>query len=137
YRFSIAWPRLFPDGRGAFNDQGLAFYDRLIDELLGAGIEPFATLYHWDLPQALQDTGGWQARDTALAFGDYAGLVARKLGDRVGHFFTLNEIQAFVEHGHRNGIFAPGLRLAPAELNQVRHHAVLGHGLAVQAIRAN
>ena len=137
YRFSIAWPRLFPDGRGALNDKGLAFYDRLIDELLRAGIEPFATLYHWDLPQALQDKGGWQARDTALAFGDYAGLVARKLSDRVGHIFTLNEMQTFVEHGHRSGVFAPGLKLADAELNQVRHHAVLAHGLAVQAIRAN
>ena len=137
YRFSIAWPRLLPDGRGAFNDKGLAFYDRLVDELLRAGIEPFATLYHWDLPQALQDKGGWQARDTALAFGDYAGLVARKLSDRVGHIFTVNEMQAFVEHGHRSGIFAPGLKLADAELNQVRHHAVLAHGLAVQAIRAN
>ena len=137
YRFSIAWPRLLPDGRGVPNDDGLAFYDRLIDELLRAGIEPFATLYHWDLPQALQDKGGWQARDTALAFGDYAGLVARKLSDRVGHIFTLNEMQTFVEHGHRSGIFAPGLKLADAELNQVRHHAVLAHGLAVQAIRAN
>jgi len=137
YRFSIAWPRLFPDGRGALNDRGLAFYDRLVDELLRAGIEPFATLYHWDLPQALQDKGGWQERDTALAFGDYAGLVARKLGDRVGHIFTLNEMLSFVEHGHRSGIFAPGLKLPPAELNQVRHHAVLAHGLAVQAIRAN
>jgi beta-glucosidase len=137
YRFSIAWPRLFPDGTGSLNDKGLAFYDRLVDELLGAGIEPFATLYHWDLPQALQDKGGWQARDTALAFADYAGLVARKLSDRVGHIFTLNEMQTFVEHGHGSGIFAPGLKLAPAELNQVRHHAVLAHGLAVQAIRAN
>jgi beta-glucosidase len=137
YRFSIAWPRLFPDGRGALNDRGLAFYDRLVDELLRAGIEPYATLYHWDLPQALQDKGGWQARDTALAFGDYAGLMARKLGDRVGHIFTINEMQSFVEHGHRSGVFAPGLQLPPAGLNQVRHHAVLAHGLAVQAIRAN
>lgn len=137
YRFSIAWPRLFPDGRGTLNDKGLAFYDRLVDELLRAGIEPFATLYHWDLPQALQDKGGWQTRDTALAFGDYAGLVARKLGDRINHIFTLNEIQTFVEHGHQSGVFAPGLMLTQGALNQVRHHAVLAHGLAVQAIRAN
>jgi beta-glucosidase len=137
YRFSIAWPRLFPEGTGALNAKGLAFYDRLVDELLRAGIEPFATLYHWDLPQALQDKGGWQARDTALAFADYAGLVARKLSDRVGHIFTLNEMLSFVEHGHQSGVFAPGLNLAPAELNQVRHHAVLAHGLAVQAVRAN
>src|SRR5262245_56841344 len=137
YRFSISWPRIFPDGTGAPNAKGLAFYDRLVDELLGAGIEPFATLYHWDLPQALLDKGGWQARDTALAFADYAGVVARKLGDRVGHIFTLNEILTFVEHGHQSGVFGPGLKLPPAELNQVRHHAVLAHGLAVQAIRAN
>ena len=137
YRFSLAWPRLFPDGGGALNDKGLAFYDRLVDELLSAGIEPFATLYHWDLPQALQDKGGWQARDTALAFSDYAGVVAAKLSDRVDHIFTLNEMLSFVEHGHQHGVFAPGLKLGPAELNQVRHHAVLAHGLAVQAIRAN
>src|SRR5258706_133804 len=110
YRCSIAWPRLLPDGKGALNDKGLAFYDRLVDELLRAGIEPFATLYHWDLPQALQDKGGWQARDTALAFGDYAGLVARKLSDRVGHIFTLYDMQDFVEHGHRRGT-----RVGPAE----------------------
>ena len=137
YRFSIAWSRLFPDGRGALNAGGLAFYDRLVDALLEAGIEPFATLYHWDLPQALQDRGGWQARDTALALGDYAAEVARRLSDRVGHFFTLNEMWTFVELGYREGIFAPGLKLEPAALHQVRHHAVLAHGLAVQAIRAN
>jgi beta-glucosidase len=137
YRFSIAWPRLFPDGRGAFNEKGLAFYDRLVDALLEAGIDPFATLYHWDLPQALQDKDGWLARDTALAFGDYAAEVARRLSDRVGHFFTLNEMSTFVELGYREGIFAPGLKLDPAALNQVRHHAVLAHGLAVQAVRAH
>jgi beta-glucosidase len=137
YRFSIAWPRLFPEGRGPINARGFAFYDRLVDELLKAGIEPFATLYHWDLPQALQDKGGWQARDTALALGDYAAEVARRLSDRVGQFFTLNEIWTFVELGHREGIFAPGLRLDRAALHQVRHHAVLAHGLAVLAVRAN
>lgn len=137
YRFSIAWPRLFPGGRGALNAKGLAFYDRLVDALLADGIEPFPTLYHWDLPQALQDKGGWQARDTALALGDYAAEVARRLSDRVGHFFTLNEMSTFVELGHREGIFAPGLKLDPAALNQVRHHAVLAHGLAVQAVRAH
>jgi beta-glucosidase len=138
YRFSIAWPRVFPDGTGAPNPKGLAFYDRLVDALLAAGIEPYATLYHWDLPQALQDrNGGWESRDTAQAFGAYAGHVARKLSDRVRSFFTTNELMTFVEHGHASGIFAPGLRLPPARLNQVRHHAVLGHGLAVQAVRAN
>ena len=137
YRFSIAWPRVFPDGLGAPNPKGLAFYDRLVDELLAQGIEPFATLYHWDLPQALQNRGGWEKRATAEVFANYAGYVASKLGDRVRRFFTLNEISTFVELGHGAGIFAPGLKLELKSLNQVRHHAVLAHGLAVQAIRAN
>ncbi len=137
YRFSIAWPRVFPDGGKTPNPKGLAFYDRLVDELLQAGIQPYATLYHWDLPQALQDRGGWESRETAQAFGDYAGYVAGKLGDRVKHFFTLNETSAFVELGHGAGVWAPGLTLPPGRLNQVRHHAVLAHGLGVQAIRAN
>jgi len=137
YRFSIAWPRIFPEGRGTPNLKGLAFYQRLIDELLANGIEPYATLYHWDLPQALQDRGGWQSRDTAEAFADYASYVARQIGDRVGHFFTLNEMRSFVELGYGNGVFAPGLNLPKAQLYQVRHHAVLGHGLGVQAVRAN
>ncbi|MBS0521643.1 MAG: beta-glucosidase [Proteobacteria bacterium] len=136
YRFSIAWPRLFPEGTGTPNPKGLDFYDRLVDALLKAGIKPYATLYHWDLPQALQDRGGWQSRDTAQAFGAYAGYVAAKLGDRVEHFFTLNEMLTFVEHGHAAGVFAPGLKLPPREVNQVRHHAVLAHGLGVQAMRA-
>ena len=137
YRFSIAWPRLFPEGRGVPNPKGLAFYDRLVDELLANGIVPFATLYHWDLPQALQDRGGWESRETVEAFAAYAGFVAAKLSDRVGHFFTLNEIRTFIELGYGNGIFAPGLVLPKARLYQVRHNAVLGHGLAVQAVRAN
>jgi beta-glucosidase len=137
YRFSIAWPRLFPDGRGPLNEKGLAFYDRLVDELLANGIQPYATLYHWDLPQALQDRGGWQSRDTAEAFADYAAVVAAKLGDRVGHFFTLNEMRTFVELGYGGGEFAPGLKLPRAGLYQVRHHAVLAHGLSVQAVRAH
>jgi beta-glucosidase len=134
YRFSIAWPRIFPEGTGAPNLKGLDFYSRLVDELRANDIEPFATLYHWDLPQSLHDKGGWQARDTAQAFGDYAGFVSGQLGDRVGYFFTINEFSAFVERGM--GTLAPGLKLPPAGLNQVRHHAVLAHGLAVQAIRA-
>jgi beta-glucosidase len=148
YRFSISWPRVFPEGNGAINTKGLDFYSRLVDELLSAGIEPWPTLYHWDLPQALQDRmGGWQSRDTAKAFADYSGAVAKALSDRVWNFLTINEFSVFVELGHR-GIdtmeggkpvrieHAPGLRLSPSALNQVRHHAVLGHGLAVQAIRA-
>jgi len=149
YRFSIAWPRIFPEGIGEANPKGMAFYDRLVDELLAAGIEPFVTLYHWDLPQALQETnGGWRSKDTASAFGEYAGHVAAHLGDRVGHFITINEFRVFVDFGHR-GVevdvgggrtvsqhMAPGLTLSDGELNQVRHHSVLAHGLAVQAIRA-
>jgi beta-glucosidase len=137
YRFSIAWPRLFPEGRGLPDPKGLAFYDRLVDELLANGIEPFATLYHWDLPQVLQDRGGWESRDTAEAFAAYAGFAASKLSDRVGNFFTMNEIRTFIEMGYGNGMFAPGLALPKARLNQARHHAVLGHGLAVQAVRAH
>jgi beta-glucosidase len=147
YRFSIAWPRIFPQGTGTPNAKGLDFYDRLVDRLLASGIAPFATLYHWELPQALHDQGGWQNRDTAEAFGEYAGVVARKLSDRVRHFFTINEFRTFVDAGYHGqttnvagGTFtfslAPGLKLSPAGLNQVRHHSVLGHGLAVQAIRA-
>jgi beta-glucosidase len=137
YRFSIAWPRLFPDGTGAPNRKGLDFYDRLVDELLRNGIEPFATLYHWDLPQPLQDrVGGWQSADTARAFADYAGYVAEHLTDRVKNIFTINEAGRFLDFGYGWGIDAPGLKLPPAELNQARHHVVLAHGLAVQAIRA-
>src|SRR6266516_4137655 len=136
YRFSISWPRIFPHGTGAPNPKGLDFYDRLIDNLVANGIAPFPTLYHWDLPQALQDRGGWETRDTAEAFADYAGYVAEKLSDRARYFFTLNECAAFVELGHAAGVFAPGLQLPRGRLNQVRHHALLAHGLAVQAIRA-
>jgi beta-glucosidase len=136
YRFSISWPRIFPQGTGAPNRKGLDFYDRLLDDLVANGIAPFPTLYHWDLPQALQDRGGWESRDTAESFADYAGYVAEKLSDRARHFFTLNECATFVELGHATGVFAPGLKLPPGRLNQVRHHALLAHGLAVLAIRA-
>src|SRR5262245_40778816 len=147
YRFSISWPRIFPSGTGEPNQKGLDFYNRLVDELVAAGIAPFATLYHWDLPQALQDKGGWQSRDTVKAFADYAGYMVEKLSDRVRHFITINEFRSFVDLGHQvrevlipGGTVkmsgAPGLKLSPGELNQVRHHAVLAHGMAVQAIRA-
>jgi beta-glucosidase len=137
YRFSIAWPRVFPQGTEQPNPKGLDFYSRLVDELLANGIQPFATLYHWDLPQALQDrVGGWESRETSKAFAHYAGYVAERLTDRVKHIFTINEFGAFVELGYRVGIHAPGLKLPPGRFNQTRHHAVLGHGLAVQAIRA-
>ena len=112
YRFSIAWPRVFPEGSGAPNPKGLDFYNRLVDELLKNGIEPYATLYHWDLPQALQDrVGGWQSSDTSKAFGDYAGYVAERLSDRVKNIFTLNEAGRFLNFGYGWGIDAPGLKL--------------------------
>ncbi len=135
YRFSIAWSRIFPEGRGTANEAGLSYYQRLIDELLDKGIEPYVTLFHWDLPQAL--SGGWQSRDTAAAFADYAGFVAKRLSDRVRHFMTINEFVCFTDLGYKIGQFAPGLRLNPAEVNQIRHHGLLAHGLGVQAIRAN
>jgi beta-glucosidase len=138
YRFSIAWPRVFPEGTGSPNPKGLDFYDRLLDELLANGIEPFATMYHWDLPQALQDRlGGWMSRDTAKAFADYAGYVAARLSDRVKHIFTINECARLVELGYGVGLDAPGLTLQRAALNQIRHNVALGHGLAVQAVRAH
>ncbi|MFO1109970.1 MAG: GH1 family beta-glucosidase [Bradyrhizobium sp.] len=138
YRFSIAWPRVFPEGSGAPNPKGLDFYNRLVDALLANGIRPFATLYHWDLPQALQDRlGGWTSRDTSKAFADYSGHVAARLSDRVKHFFTINECSRHVQLGHGEGADAPGLKLPQAGINQVRHHVALGHGLAVQAIRAS
>lgn len=139
YRFSISWPRIFPEGAGQPNAKGLDFYQRLVDELLAAGIEPFATLYHWDLPQALQDRhGGWRSKETARAFAEYAGYLAERLSDRVRHFFTINEFASIVEAGYQ-GVdtpvgggrtvhmrAAPGLVLSDAELKQVRHNAVLG-----------
>lgn len=138
YRFSIAWPRVFPDGAGQPNAKGLDFYNRLVDELLANGIEPYATLYHWDLPQALQDrVGGWRSSDTSKSFADYAAYVAQRLTDRVKNIFTVNEVGRFVNFGYGWGIDAPGLKLPTAQLNQVRHHVALAHGLAVQAIRAS
>jgi beta-glucosidase len=135
YRFSIAWARIFPQGTGKPNEPGLAYYDRLIDELLASGITPYPTLFHWDLPEALP--GGWQSRDTAKAFADYAGFVAKRFCDRVQHFITTNEMFCFTDLSYKVGQFAPGLRLPDRQLNQIRHHAVLAHGLGVQAIRAN
>jgi beta-glucosidase len=137
YRFSIAWPRVFPNGDGTPNPKGLDFYNRLVDELLANGIEPYATLYHWDLPQSLEDrVGGWRSSDTSKAFGDYSGYVAERLSDRVKNFFTINEAGRFLNFGYGWGIDAPGLKLPTGELNQARHNVVLGHGYAVQAIRA-
>ena len=137
FRFSISWSRVFPTGTGVPNPKGLDFYNRLVDALLAAGIQPFCTLFHWDLPQALGDKGGWQNRATSEAFANYAGFVAKRLSDRVRHFMTVNEMSTFVDVGYQAGVHAPGLKLGPAELAQVAHHAVLAHGLGVQAIRAN
>lgn len=135
YRMSLAWSRIFPEGKGQLNQKGLDHYSRVVDNLLENGITPYITLFHWDLPQALP--GGWQSRDTAYAFADYAGAVAARLSDRVHNFMTVNELRCFTDLGHQQGIHAPGLKLPPAQVNQVRHHGVLAHGLGVQAIRAH
>jgi beta-glucosidase len=135
YRFSIAWPRIIPEGRGAINQQGLDFYDRLVDALLEAHITPFATLYHWDLPQALQDAGGWVERSTIDAYLNYVSVVTQRLGDRVPYWVTHNEpsIQGF--HGHYYGVHAPGIRHLPDAMQAI-HHILLSHGQAVPIIRA-
>ncbi|MDG9711313.1 GH1 family beta-glucosidase [Streptomyces sp. DH10] len=135
YRFSIAWPRIQPAGSGPVNAAGLDFYDRLVDELLASGISPAATLYHWDLPQALEDRGGWRVRETAERFAEYAGVVAARLGDRVDRWITLNEpfCSAFV--GYAAGAHAPGAREGRGAL-AAAHHLLVGHGLAVRALRA-
>lgn len=135
YRFSVAWPRVIPGGRGQPNRAGLDFYDRLVDALLAKGIEPFVTLYHWDLPQPLQDTGGWTDRGTVEAFAAYAGEVVRRLGDRVGQWMTLNEIPIFIGQGYQQGTHAPGSRLDAKAVNQAYHHAFLAHGHAVRLVR--
>jgi beta-glucosidase len=137
YRFSIAWPRILPTGRGQVNTAGLDFYDRLVDALLAQHIEPFATLYHWDLPQALQDeVGGWASRETASAFAEYADIVSRRLGDRVHQWITLNEPYVSAFQGHEVGEHAPGLR-DPRVAWQASHHLLLAHGLAVPLLRSN
>jgi beta-glucosidase len=136
YRFSVAWPRIFPDGTGKPDPKGVDFYKKMIDALLAVGIEPYCTLYHWDLPEALQRKGGWQNRDTAKAFADYAGYMAGQLDGRVRHFMTMNEISTFIGNGYGSTAMAPGLALKGQALAQARHNALLGHGLAVQAIRA-
>jgi beta-glucosidase len=135
YRFSIAWPRVQPHGWGIANAAGLAFYDRLVDELLEAGIAPMATLFHWDLPQALDDAGGWLNRDTAHRFAEYAAIVGGRLGDRVAHWCPVNEPNVVTMLGYATGRHAPGKQLLFDAL-PVAHHLLLGHGLAVQALRA-
>jgi beta-glucosidase len=135
YRFSISWPRVQPGGRGAVNQKGLDYYRALLDELHERGIAPAATLYHWDLPQELQEEGGWAVRSTAQRFAEYAAIVARALGDRVGRWITLNEPQVVASHGYLTGEHAPGVQDAAAAA-AATHHLLLGHGMAVQALRA-
>lgn len=135
YRFSISWPRVQPGGRGPANAAGLAFYDRLVDRLLERGVDPWVTLYHWDLPQELEDAGGWPHRDTAHRFADYAELVFDRLGDRVTSWTTLNEPWCVATYGYADGMHAPGRRDRSAAMHAV-HHLLLGHGEAVRRMRA-
>lgn len=136
YRFSVAWPRVLPAGRGAANPAGLDFYDRLVDTLLEADIQPYCTLYHWDLPQVLEAQGGWTHRGTAAAFVEFADAVTRRLGDRLGHYITHNEPWCASMLGYQQGIHAPGRQDWPAAL-AASHHLLLSHGLAVPVIRTN
>ena len=135
YRFSIAWPRIQPSGSGPVNAAGLDFYERLVDALLGAGVAPMATLFHWDLPQALEDQGGWLERSTAERFAEYAGVVGERLADRVAHWVPVNEPNVVTLLGYATGMHAPGRTLMFHAL-PVAHHLLLGHGLAVAALRA-
>src|SRR5512144_776884 len=135
YRFSIAWGRVLPEGRGRVNPAGLDFYQRLVDALLEQGIQPFITLYHWDLPAALDDRGGWLNRDSAAWFADYAQLVFRALDDRVQHWTTLNEPWVSVDGGYLHGVHAPG-HASLAEAPLAAHHLLRAHALAVEAYRA-
>jgi beta-glucosidase len=135
YRFSVSWPRVLPSGTGRVNAKGLDFYERLVDELLSHGIAPHVTLYHWDLPQPLEDAGGWPVRETANAFAEYAGVVAGRLGDRVKQIATLNEPFVAAYQGYRTGVHAPG-RSDPAGALAAAHHLLVAHGLALGAIRA-
>ncbi|HST64416.1 MAG TPA: GH1 family beta-glucosidase, partial [Mycobacteriales bacterium] len=134
YRFSLAWPRLQPTGRGPLNPAGLDFYQRLVDELLAQGIQPWVTLYHWDLPQPLEDAGGWPVRDTAERFADYAALTHAALRDRIANWTTLNEPWCSAFLGYASGNHAPG-RTEPAAALAAAHHLMLGHGLAIAALR--
>ena len=136
YRFSISWSRVLPDGVGARNHSGLDFYSELVDELLGAGIRPLVTLFHWDLPLALHRRGGWQNRDSAEWFAEYAAVVTKTLGDRVADWMTLNEPQVIVDSGYVKGFFAPGEQQDRAAVLHGTHNLLRAHGRAVQAIRA-
>lgn len=135
YRLSIAWPRIVPDGVGSLNRRGLDFYSRLIDALLERGITPWVTMFHWDLPQVLEDQGGWPTRQVVDAFADYADAIVKAYGDRVKHWITLNEIGVFLDNGYSLGRHAPGRKEDFATVHQAFHHALLCHGHAVRAVR--
>lgn len=135
YRFSISWSRLLPEGIGAVNEAGVRFYNELIDALLNSGIEPYITLYHWDLPYALYKRGGWMNPEIAKWFGTYAKLVAKQFSDRVTHFFTLNEPQCFVGLGFLKGVHAPGLRCPVRDIFEMSHNTLKAHGQAVRMLR--
>lgn len=135
YRFSISWPRILPTGQGSVNQAGLAFYDRMVDGCLARGIEPWVTLFHWDLPQALQEEGGWENRATAEAFREYATVIATHFQGRISHYITINEPQIAIGLGYDAGIHAPGLTLPPERVFACWHNMLLAHGLATDTIR--
>ena len=135
YRLSIAWPRIVPDGDGRVNPRGLDFYRRLVDAMLDYGITPWVTLYHWDLPQALEDQGGWRVRATPEAFARYSNVVVHALGDRVKNWITLNEVPCFIGLAYKTGYHAPGAKESDRVVNQAYHNALLAHGYAVHAVR--
>ncbi|MFI4912819.1 MAG: GH1 family beta-glucosidase [Sedimentisphaeraceae bacterium JB056] len=138
YRFSIAWSRIFPNGFGEPNKKGIDFYNKLIDRLLEKGIEPWITLFHWDLPQYLEDNyGGWLSRETSEHFADYCGLISKLFSDRVSHFMTINEFANFTDKAYGTGFLAPGKMLSGSQLYKIRHNALLAHGLGLRALRAN
>lgn len=134
YRFSVSWPRVLPDGYGVVNEKGMDYYRRLVDGLVARGVEPSLTLFHWDLPQVLQERGGWANRDCASWFADYAEVLARELGDRVTRWITLNEPAVVADRGYRRGDHAPGIR-DPEKAVAATHHLLLGHGLAIPRLR--
>lgn len=136
YRLSVAWPRIMPDGQGVINQEGLDFYDRVIDKLLEAGIDPWITLFHWDFPTALYDRGGWLNRESSDWFADFAKRICERYSDRVSHWFTLNEPQCFLGLGHHSGEHAPGMKMSFEKVLQASHHALLAHGKAVQVMRS-
>jgi len=136
YQFSVSWPRVLPNGIGQLNESGLQFYEEMVDGLLEQGITPYLTLYHWDLPQALQERGGWLSPEASEWFAEYAAIIGKRLGGRVKHYMTFNEPQVFIGNAFCQGMHAPGWRTSRAQALQMAHHVLLAHGKAVQALRA-